>query len=46
MILKRGIEKAVKATVEEIQRIAKPVESKAAIAQVASFLLLMPKSGI
>lgn len=36
MILKRGIEKAVKATVEEIQRIAKPVESKAAIAQVAS----------
>ena len=36
MILKRGIEKAVKDTVEEIQRIAKPVESKAAIAQVAS----------
>jgi len=36
MILKKGIEKAVKATVEEIQKIAKPVESKAAIAQVAS----------
>lgn len=36
MILKRGIEKAVAVTVEEIQKIAKPVESKAAIAQVAS----------
>ncbi len=36
MILKKGIEKAVKTTVEEIQKIAKPVESKAAIAQVAS----------
>jgi len=36
MILKKGIEKAVKATVDEILRIAKPVESKAAIAQVAS----------
>ncbi|MGI6587359.1 MAG: chaperonin GroEL [Peptococcia bacterium] len=36
MILKKGIEKAVNATVEEIQRISEPVESKAAIAQVAS----------
>lgn len=36
MILKKGIEKAVNATVEEIKKIAQPVESKAAIAQVAS----------
>ncbi|MFZ5873409.1 MAG: chaperonin GroEL [Bacillota bacterium] len=36
MILKRGIEKAVEKTVEEIQNRAKPVESKEAITQVAS----------
>jgi len=36
MILKKGIEKAVDATVEELKRTAKPVESKEAIAQVAS----------
>ncbi|NLO76050.1 MAG: chaperonin GroEL [Clostridia bacterium] len=36
MILKKGIEKAVEAAVEEIKNIAKPVESKEAIAQVAS----------
>lgn len=36
MILKKGIEKAVALTVEEIKKIAKPIESKAAIAQVAS----------
>jgi chaperonin GroEL len=36
MILKRGIEKAVEKTVEEIKKIAKPVEDKSAIAQVAS----------
>lgn len=36
MILKKGIEKAVAATVEEIKKIAKPIESKAAISQVAS----------
>lgn len=36
MILRKGIEKAVAATVEEIKNIAKPVESKEAIAQVAS----------
>ena len=36
MILKKGIEKAVDAIVEEIKNIAKPIESKEAIAQVAS----------
>ena len=36
MILKKGIEKAVAVAVEEIKKIAKPVESKEAIAQVAS----------
>jgi len=36
MLLKKGIEKAVAATVEEIKKIAKPIESKAAISQVAS----------
>lgn len=36
MIMKKGIEKAVKAVVEEVKRISKPVESKEAIAQVAS----------
>jgi len=36
MILKRGIEKAVEKTVEEIKKFSKPIESKSAIAQVAS----------
>jgi len=36
MILKRGIEKAVEKTVDEIKKFSKPVESKSAIAQVAS----------
>jgi chaperonin GroEL len=36
MVVRRGMEKAVRAAVEEIKSIAKPVESKAAIAQVAS----------
>jgi len=36
MIIKKGIEKAVKTLVEEIKKSAKKVESKAAIAQVAS----------
>jgi len=36
MGLKKGIEKAVEAAVEEIKNNAKPVESKEAIAQVAS----------
>lgn len=34
MIIKRGIEKAVKVAVEEIKKIAKPIEEKNAIAQV------------
>ncbi len=36
MIMRKGIEKAVQAAVAEIQAISKPVESKEAIAQVAS----------
>jgi len=36
MILKKGIEKAVAATVDEIKKISKPIESKSAISQVAS----------
>ncbi|CAJ1004276.1 chaperonin GroEL [Brevibacillus aydinogluensis] len=36
MVVRRGMEKAVRAAVEEIKSIAKPVESKEAIAQVAS----------
>jgi chaperonin GroEL len=36
MVIRRGMEKAVRAAVEEIKSIAKPIESKAAIAQVAS----------
>ncbi len=36
MIMKKGIEKAVAAAVEEIGRIARPVETKEAIAQVAT----------
>ncbi len=36
MIIKKGIEKAVTVAVEEIKKIAKPVEEKSAIAQVAS----------
>lgn len=36
MSLKRGIEKAVQAAVEEIKRIAKPIEGKSSIAQVAA----------
>ncbi|MET3291725.1 chaperonin GroEL [Brevibacillus fluminis] len=36
MVIRRGMEKAVRAAVEEIKSIAKPVESKSAIAQVAS----------
>ena len=36
MIIKKGIEKAVKTLVEEIKKSSKKVESKAAIAQVAS----------
>jgi chaperonin GroEL len=36
MVLKRGIEKATEAVVNEIKRLARPVESKDDIAQVAS----------
>ncbi len=36
MILKKGIERAVATTVDEIKKISKPIESKAAISQVAS----------
>lgn len=36
MIIKRGIEKAVAVAVDEIKKIAKPIEDKNAIAQVAS----------
>ncbi|GAB6158442.1 chaperonin GroEL [Desulfotomaculum varum] len=36
MIIKRGIEKAVEKAVEEIKAMAKPIESKEAIAQVAT----------
>lgn len=36
MIMRKGIEKAVNAVVDEIKAISKPVESKEAIAQVAS----------
>lgn len=36
MIMKRGIERAVEKAVEEIRKLAKPIESKDAIAQVAS----------
>jgi chaperonin GroEL len=34
--LRRGMEKAVRAAVEELKRIAKPIEGKSSIAQVAS----------
>jgi len=36
MIIKKGINKAVEVAVEELKKISKPIESKAAIAQVAS----------
>lgn len=36
MVMRKGIEKAVIAAVEEIRNIAKPIEGKASIAQVAS----------
>ena len=36
IFLKRGIEKAVEAVVDEIKRTAKPIETKEAISQVAS----------
>ncbi|GMK46398.1 chaperonin GroEL [Paenibacillus glycanilyticus] len=36
MVIRKGIEKAVKAAVEELKAIAKPIEGKQSIAQVAS----------
>jgi chaperonin GroEL len=36
MVVRKGIEKAVKAAVEEIRNIAKPIEGKESIAQVAA----------
>lgn len=36
MVIRKGIEKAVKAAVEELQKISKPIEGKQSIAQVAS----------
>lgn len=36
MIMRKGIEKAVRAAVEEIKNISQPIETKEAIAQVAS----------
>ncbi len=36
MLLKRGIQKAVQAAVEELKKISRPVESKEAISQVAA----------
>lgn len=44
MVLKKGIEKAVAAVVEELKANSKKIESKEAIAQVTPFLPLMPKS--
>jgi chaperonin GroEL len=36
MVVRKGIEKAVKAAVDELQKIAKPIEGKQSIAQVAA----------
>lgn len=36
MMLRRGIEKAIRAAVEELRNIAKPIDSREAIAQVAA----------
>ncbi|MGQ0570822.1 MAG: chaperonin GroEL [Armatimonadota bacterium] len=45
MALKRGVEKAVGAVVEEIRKAAKPVETKEAIEQVASIAANDPTIG-
>jgi len=45
MIMRRGIEKAVKAATDELQAISKPVESKAAISQVAAISASDPEIG-
>ncbi|MBX5437500.1 MAG: chaperonin GroEL [Alicyclobacillaceae bacterium] len=46
MILRKGIEKAVNAAVEEIKRIAKPVEGRENIAQVAAISAGDPEVGV
>lgn len=45
MLLKKGIEKAVAAVTEELKKISRPVESKEAIAQVASISANDPEIG-
>lgn len=45
MIMRRGIEKAVQAATDELQAISKPVESKAAISQVAAISASDPEIG-
>ncbi|RDV84331.1 chaperonin GroEL [Ammonifex thiophilus] len=45
IMLKRGIDKAVERVVEELKKIAKPVESKEAIEQVASISANDPEIG-
>lgn len=45
MLLKKGIEKAVNAAVEEIKKTAKPVEEKSAIASVAAISAADPGIG-
>ncbi len=45
MIMRKGIEKAVQAAIEEIKSISKPVESKEAISQVAAISASDPEIG-
>ncbi len=45
MIMKRGIEKAVAAALEELKEVSRPVETKKAIAQVASISADDPEIG-
>ncbi|NLW44755.1 MAG: chaperonin GroEL [Syntrophomonadaceae bacterium] len=45
MIMKKGIEKAVAAALEELKKISRPVETKKAIAQVASISAGDPEIG-
>jgi len=45
IIMKKGIEKAVARAVEEIRKMSKPIESKEAIAQVASISAADPTIG-
>ncbi|MBG9786304.1 MULTISPECIES: chaperonin GroEL [Brevibacillus] len=45
MVIRRGMDKAVRAAVAEIHSISKPVESKSAIAQVASISADDPEVG-